>query len=116
MENFVRKRPCLTFEFPPNRAIDEIPNPNPRLASFESRERIPCRCRSTRKGGISPSLEVGKMGNSYLARVDPLTGETIVVGPHCGGWLSKLSLSGLLPLSSRFRVDFRQILWCRLCG
>jgi hypothetical protein len=33
------------------------------------------------------------MGNSYLAGVDPLAGETIVVSPHFGGGC-RMSLSG----------------------
>lgn len=59
---------------------------------------------------ISPSVAFAGMGNPYLARVNPVTGESIVVRSHCGGWLSKLSMSGLLPLGSKLEADFGQIL------
>ena len=67
--------------------------------------RLSCRCLARRRE-ISPSVAVAGMGNPYLARVDPLAGESIVVRSHCGGWSSKLSLSGLLPLSYKIPARF----------
>lgn len=89
--------------------------PSSSLASSKSRRHLSCR-RLTRGWEVSPLVAIARMGKPYLARVDPLAGESIVVRSHCGGLSSKLSLSGLLPLSSRFQVDFRQFLMCRLCG
>jgi hypothetical protein len=88
-----------------------ISHPGPRLASFNVGAAIASLLDSG--WGIRRRSPRGKWENSYLAGVDPLAGERIVVRSHFGGGC-RLSLSGLLPLSSRFQVDFRQIVVCIL--
>ena len=68
--------------------------------------------------GNSASVAIAGMGHPYLAGVDPLAGERIVVRSHFGGGC-RVVVVGVASSESkvqgpRFQVDFRQILWCRL--
>ena len=56
--------------------------------------------------GNSASVAIGGMGHPYLAGVDPLAGERIVVRSHFGGGC-RVVVVGLLPQSPRSKVPGR---------
>ncbi|KAL1840836.1 hypothetical protein VTJ49DRAFT_7679 [Mycothermus thermophilus] len=85
---------------PPDDPIDE--SPTPVLVGGHSTRRVACRVIGRGLGGGEFVVgSVSQKGSvAYLAGVDPLAGEGIVVGPHFGGGC-RLSLSGLVSAEVR---------------